>query len=182
MISIQSERLQLIALNHSDLVLWKNKGREALELSLGLTPNNLELEEFYRNETSKALHDFWIPQTRKFPFDFCWYTNWEIILKSTSCSVGGIGFSGLPDNEGSTEIGYVIDHKFRGKGIATEAIDLLISWATQDKDLLKVKAETMQGNLASQRVLQKNNFLLLKEHTIFIEKDIPTYIWEKVIQ
>ena len=70
MISIQSERLQLIALNHSDLVLWKNKGREALELSLGLTPNNLELEEFYRNETSKALHDFWIPQTRKFPFDF----------------------------------------------------------------------------------------------------------------
>lgn len=182
MISIQSDQIQLLALNHSDLLVWKNKGRAEMEFILGLNHNPLDLEDFYASETSKALQDFWIPQTRKFPFDFCWYTNWEIILKSTSCSVGGIGFSGLPNNEGITEIGYAIDKKFRGKGIATEAIDLLISWASQDKDLKKVKAETMQDNVASQKVLLKNNFVKMREHRLFIEKEIPTYIWEKQIQ
>jgi len=182
MISIQSDRIQLLALNHSDLLVWKNKGRAEMELSLGLTPNPLELEDFYISETSKALHDFWIPQTRKFPFDFCWYTNWEIIYKSSSCSVGGIGFSGLPNNDGITEIGYVVDQKFREKGIVSEAIKLLISWASQDKDLKKIKAETMQDNVASQKVLIKNDFVKVKEHYIYIEKEIPTYIWEKVIQ
>lgn len=129
----------------------------------------------------QALHDFWIPQTHKYPFDFCWYTNWEIIHKDSSCSVGGIGFSGLPNNEGATEIGYVIDQKFRNRGLAAEAVNLLIEWANQDKDLLKILAETPIDNVGSQKVLQKNQFQKIGEKSIFIEKDIPLFVWERLL-
>ena len=123
MISIQSDRLQLIPLDHSLLTIWKNQARKALESCLQLQTNSFDLEAFYFQEMQLALNEFWIPQTHKYSFDFCWYTNWEIILKSSSCSVGGIGFSGLPNNEGETEIGYVVDKKFRQQGIAAEAVE-----------------------------------------------------------
>lgn len=182
MISIQSDRLQLIPLDYSLLTIWKNDGRKALERALNLNENLFQLEEFYEQEMAQALHDFWIPQTHKFSFDFCWYTNWEIIDKASSCSVGGIGFSGLPDNEGCTEIGYVIDKKFREKGIGTEAVKLLIEWGSQDSDLVKIIAETPQGNLGSQKILQKNQFQKIGEKTIYIKEEIPLYIWEKDIK
>lgn len=182
MISIQSERLSLIPLDHGLLHLWKTSGRNALEKSLALQPNTFQLEPFYEKEMNDALHNFWLPQTHKFPFDFCWYTNWEIILKSSSCSVGGIGFSGLPNNEGKTEIGYAIDQKFRNQGIAKEAVSLLIHWAKQDPFLRCITAETPSENLSSQAVLLANDFLKVGNKSIFIEQEIPLILWEKQIK
>jgi RimJ/RimL family protein N-acetyltransferase len=182
MISIQTDRIQLIPLDHSLLMIWKNEGRLALENALNLSSNPFTLEEFYEKEMEQALKEFWIPQTHKYPFDFCWYTNWEIIDKSSSCSVGGIGFSGLPNNEGTTEIGYAIDQKFRGKGFASEAVTLLINWASQAEYLKKIIAETPVDNKGSQKVLLKNQFVKTSEKTIFLDKDIPLYCWEKEIK
>lgn len=182
MFSIQSERLQLIPLDHSLLRIWQSSGRETLESQLGLKPNSFQLEEFYRNETETALSNFWIPQTHKYPLDFCWYTNWEIILKPSSCSVGGIGFSGLPDNDGKCEIGYVIDQKFRNKGIAKEAVELLINWANQDPDLKAISAKTFPNNLASQSVLLSTGFKLLEGKPIFLDEETPLLCFERQIK
>jgi RimJ/RimL family protein N-acetyltransferase len=118
--------------------------------------------------------------TKKFPLEFTWYTNWEIILKEKTCSIGGIGLSGMPNNEGSTEIGYVIDQKFRGLGFATEAVDALKNWAFKDPDLKIMKAETPILNLNSQKVLQKNNFKIIGEKQINIPEPIQVYGWECV--
>jgi len=113
---------------------------------------------FYEQEILQALRDYWIPQTAKFPLDYFWYTNWEIILKDSSCSVGGIGLAGLPDDQGTTEIGYAIDQKYEGQGFATEALQGLSTWAFQDAGLQTLRAETPIENLASQRVLTKTTF------------------------
>jgi RimJ/RimL family protein N-acetyltransferase len=182
MISIQSERLSLIPLDHSLLQIWKTYGRTALEKSLGIQPNVFQMEPFYEKEMNDALHNFWIPQTHKFPLDFCWYTNWEIIFKPSSCSVGGIGFSGLPNNEGKTEIGYAMDQKYRNLGIAKEATSLLIQWASQDPDLHFITAETPSENLPSQAVLQANGFYQTGQKSIFVNQEIPLLIWEKQIK
>ena len=147
------------------LQIWNHSGRESLEKLLHLLPNAWELEKFFQDETTLALHDFWLPMTKKFPLEFTWYTNWEIILKEKSCSIGGIGLSGMPNNEGCTEIGYVIDQKFRGLGFATEAVHTLKTWAFKDTDLKILKAETPTDNLNSQKVLQKNNFKFHHEGT-----------------
>ena len=180
MISVQTSRLQLIPLDHEMLQIWKDSGRESLEKILNLTPNSWDVEKFYQNETSLALSDFWLPMTKKFPLEFTWYTNWEIILKEKSCSIGGIGLSGMPNNEGSTEIGYMLDQKFRGSGFATEAVEALKNWAFKDPDLKIIKAETPILNLLSQKVLQKNNFKIVGEKQINIPEPTPLYCWECV--
>jgi len=70
MISLKTERLQLIPLDHEMLSIWKNMGRPALEKFLQLKPNSWDIEKFYVQETTLALRDFWLPMTKKFPFDF----------------------------------------------------------------------------------------------------------------
>lgn len=175
--SLKSSRLTLIPLTHEMLCIWQNQGRFELEKNLALFPNTWEVEKFYQDETKQALRDFWIPQTKKYRQDFFWYTNWEIILTEKSCSVGGIGLSGLPNNEGETEIGYFVDQKFRENGIATEAVHLLKKWAFLDPDLIRLKAETPENNIASQRILLKNNFTKTGEKTIFIPEAIKVLTW-----
>ena len=180
MIKLQTPRLTLIPLNHELLLVWQQSGRKDLEKMLDLQPNPWKLELFYEQETIQALNNYWIPQTAKFPLDYYWYTNWEIILNSSSCSVGGIGFAGLPDNEGATEIGYALDQKFRGQGIATEAVQALSEWAFQDAGLQVIRAETPVDNEGSQRVLEKNHFQKTGEKNLPLELPMQVFTWERL--
>ncbi|MFM6938801.1 MAG: GNAT family N-acetyltransferase [Aquirufa sp.] len=178
-IQVQTPRLTLVPLTHNQLLIWKQLGREELAKSLEIKHNPWEMGLFYEQEMLQALSDFWIPQTAKFPLDYYWYTNWEIILNSASCSVGGIGLAGLPDNEGTTEIGYAIDQKFEEQGIASEAVEALSKWVFEDKDMKVLRAETPIENIASQRVLMKNNFHKTGEKTLELEIPMEVFTWER---
>ena len=178
-IQVQTPQLTLIPLTHDQLLIWKQLGREELAKSLEIKHNPWEMGLFYEQEMLQALSDFWIPQTAKFPLDYYWYTNWEIILKDASCSVGGIGLAGLPDNDGTTEIGYAIDQKFEGQGIATEAVEALSKWVFEDKDMQVLRAETPIDNFVSQRVLMKNNFHKTGEKTLELEIPMEVFTWER---
>lgn len=179
MIRLHTPRLTLIPLNHQQLVVWQQSGRKDLEKMLELQPNTWNMELFYEQETQLALRDYWIPQTSTFPLDFCWYTNWEIIWNASSCSVGGIGLAGLPDDDGMTEIGYVMDKKFRGQGIASEAVQALADWAFLDPGLRVLRAESPVDNEASHRVLEKNNFQKTGEKTVALETPLQVFTWER---
>ena len=179
-IPIQTSRLTLLPLTNQHLQVWHQTGRKDLEKKLDLQHNPWEMELFYDQETQQALRDYWIPQTAKFPIDYYWYTNWEIILNSSSCSVGGIGFAGLPDDQGTTEIGYALDQKFRGQGIATEAVQALCDWAFQDSGLRIIRAETPVNNAGSQRVLEKNDFQKTGEKTLALENPMQVFTWERL--
>jgi [ribosomal protein S5]-alanine N-acetyltransferase len=179
-IPVQTSRLTLLPLTNQYLRVWHQSGRKDLEKRLDLQHNPWEMELFYEQETQLALHDYWIPQTAKFPLDYYWYTNWEIILNSSSCSVGGIGFAGLPDDQGTTEIGYALDQKFRGQGIATEAVQALSEWAFQDSDLHVIRAETPVDNMGSQRVLEKNDFKKTGEKILALENPMQVFTWERL--
>jgi RimJ/RimL family protein N-acetyltransferase len=179
MIKLQTPRLTLIPLDHQQLLIWKQLGHKGLEKILELQTNTWKMELFYEQETIQALNNYWIPQTAKFPLDYYWYTNWEIILNSSSCSVGGLGLAGLPDNEGTTEIGYALDQKYRGQGIATEAVQALCDWAFQDADLRVIRAETPVDNKGSQRVLEKNHFEQTGKKTLTLENPIQVFTWER---
>ncbi len=179
MIALTSSRLTLIPLDHSLLQIWRQAGREAVEKELNLQPNNISLEKFYNQEMEDALVNYWLPMTHKFPLDFMWYTNWEIILTASSCSIGGIGLAGLPDNAGTTEIGYALDQKFRGQGYAAEAVDTLARWAFQDPGLRVIRAETPCENVASQRVLETNLFRQTGQKTIACPDPLEVFTWER---
>jgi len=92
--------------------------------------------------------------------------------------VGGIGLGGMPSNEGNTEVGYFIDQKFRGLGIASEALNALKSWAFQDTDLILLRAESPVDNLASQKVLEKNQFHPTGQKEILTPEPMQVICWE----
>jgi RimJ/RimL family protein N-acetyltransferase len=72
--------------------------------------------------------------------------------------VGMIGHKALP-YDGTIELGYGVAASRRGRGYATQAVAAVLAEARRNPDLLAVLAETLEDNLASQRVLVKNAFV-----------------------
>ena len=60
----------------------------------------------------------------------------------------------------SIEIGYFIGEEYWGKGIATEAVALLLGYIKAHFDVIRVFAEVFDFNTASMKVLEKNGFHL----------------------
>jgi ribosomal-protein-alanine N-acetyltransferase len=58
----------------------------------------------------------------------------------------------------SGTIGYWIDHRRNGRGLATGAVGEILSYAFGELELHRVEAATLVDNVSSQRVLEKNDF------------------------
>jgi RimJ/RimL family protein N-acetyltransferase len=77
--------------------------------------------------------------------------------------IGGGGFKGPPDADGTIEIGYSIVEEYYGRGLATEAVGATLAWAFRDPRVRRVVAETLPNLRPSQRVLEKNGFVRTDE-------------------
>lgn len=107
------------------------------------------------------------------PEQWNWYAIWMIELKDGT-HIGELCFKGLSD-EGVTEIGYGIAEKYQCCGYATEAVSAVAGWALKQPDVMCVKAETQEDNIASQRVLEKSGF----EPTGETGEEGPLYVRKK---
>lgn len=82
----------------------------------------------------------------------------------------------LFDEPGKVEIGYSMDRKYWGQGIATEMAAALIEYAFTDAEVNEVVAVTTLENIASQRVLEKaglvrtDNLIRNEEELAFFRK------------
>lgn len=86
-----------------------------------------------------------------------WYAMWNIELMNGT-RVGDLNFKGLDEN-GVTEIGYVISKEYQGQGYATEAVKAVTEWALQKNNVTAIEAETDVNNIISQKVLAKCGFI-----------------------
>jgi ribosomal-protein-alanine N-acetyltransferase len=86
------------------------------------------------------------------------YVPYKITLRASGQVIGGCGFLGPPDATGSVEIGYGLVPSQRGKGIATEAVNGLLSTAWTDPLIKLVVAFTDRDNEPSQDVLRRVGF------------------------
>ena len=55
-------------------------------------------------------------------------------------------------------LGYWVDHQYQSRGLATEAVNLVLAFAFQTIGLHRIYAAIMPNNLASCRVIQKTGF------------------------
>ena len=86
-----------------------------------------------------------------------WYAMWNIELINGT-RVGDLNFKGLDEN-GVTEIGYVILGEYQNQGYATEAVKAVTEWALQKNNVTAIEAETDVNNIISQKVLAKCGFI-----------------------
>ena len=102
-----------------------------------------------------------------------WYTYWLIINKENQKGVGFIGFKGLPDIDGYSEVGYSISSNYRKKRFMTEALETLINWAYGFQGSKGITAKVLKTNIGSIKVLNNCNFKLVssteQEHNYIIK-------------
>ena len=97
-----------------------------------------------------------------------WYTYWLIINKDNGEGIGFIGFKGIPDEKGYTEVGYSISSNCRRKGFMTEALSLLTDWAFKYPFCKGITANNvLKTNAGSNKVLNNCNFILLDSSNEF---------------
>jgi RimJ/RimL family protein N-acetyltransferase len=89
-----------------------------------------------------------------------WYTYWLIIDKKTEKGIGFIGFKGLPDEDGYSEVGYSISSNYRRKGLMTEALRTLMVWASETPSCKGIVANVLKTNIGSIKVLSNCTFQL----------------------
>ncbi len=151
---LESERLFLKPLSFNELSYIKNNMTESIE-----TPIEFEAISYIvklaiskkiekMKDLNKDIHE--------------WYTYWVIIDKNNQNGIGFIGFKGIPDERGYSEVGYSISPNYRGQGLMTEALSLLINWASNFRDCKGVTAmSVLKLNTGSNRVLNNCNFDLI---------------------
>lgn len=82
------------------------------------------------------------------------YYNWVIQLKETGELVGMINFH-VENKNDSVEFNYATDNRFWGKGIMTESLRVVTSFALKEMKVNRIQGGCIVENLASKRVIEK---------------------------
>ena len=88
---------------------------------------------------------------------------WAIVEKGSTDSVGTIGLAITSKQKRIAELGIVIGRAYWGKGIGTSAAHLVTGYAFGTLGLAEIRAEALQRNISSRRLLEKAGFRLLRK-------------------
>ncbi|HNW98754.1 MAG TPA: GNAT family N-acetyltransferase [Bacteroidales bacterium] len=155
---LETKRLKIIPLTYEQLDLYVQTNY-ILEEQFNLTKAKREIPP----ELIAALNKDILPAVADDKKNYLFFTLWIIIDKVLNQMVADICFKGEPNDKGEVEIGYGTYDAFKGKGYMTEAIEAIANWAFRQPNIKSIIAETQQTNLASHRVLVKNNFKLFNK-------------------
>ncbi len=106
--------------------------------------------------------------------------NWAITLKGNNTLIGFIGHYRIKWEHFRSEIGYMLAPEFQGKGIATEAIKLVVDYGFNEMNMHSLEAVIDPENSASAKVLDKNNFIKeahFKENEFYDGKFLDSVIY-----
>lgn len=107
---------------------------------------------------------------------------WVIVLQENNEMVGTICLWNIIIEDDSAEIGYELDPNFHGRGIMQEAIQAVIDFAFNTMQVNVITAFTVPDNIASAKLLEKNNFKLDVAGKYSTENDEGNiiYVLEKI--
>lgn len=150
---IETTHLFIVPLNYQQLLKY-SKNDDSLEMELKLQPSEREISI----ALAEALKETILPNVANNPSNY-YSTLWTIISKAENKMVGDLCFLGSPDETGSVEIGYGTYSAFRNEGKMTEAVEGIITWVKAQKNVNTITAKANKNNIASLRILEKNNFI-----------------------
>lgn len=166
---VETERLELLPLDSNNLLL-STKNFQDMEKNLGLSITDTKLDEEMRYAMEVRLRKVLEDEE-----NYLWMTNWAVVLKEDNCIVGFIMIKGCPNKLGEVIVGYGIEHKYRCKGYASEALKGLIEWIFINPKVEYVIADTEKANVPSQKVLEKVGAEKYKEEDELIWWKIKKY-------
>lgn len=109
--------------------------------------------------------------------------NWAVTLKPDNKLLGVIGHYRIKWEHYRSEIGYMLLPEAHGKGIATEAINLLVNYGFNKMNMHSLEAVIDPENIASAKVLEKNGFVKeahFLENEFFEGKFLDSVVYSKL--
>lgn len=82
---------------------------------------------------------------------------WGIAFKEQTVIIGTLGFNKIFEGH-KGRIGYDLQDEYWGNGYMREVLDCIISYGFKQFNLKRIEAEVMQGNIGSEKLLEKLNF------------------------
>ena len=82
--------------------------------------------------------------------------HYGICWKGREPLIGIISFQHWNEQQGTAQIGYIVNRSCWGLGISTEALRRMIEFGFTELDLSKVEARCYEANVSSERVLHKS--------------------------
>ncbi|MFS0672162.1 GNAT family N-acetyltransferase [Ornithinibacillus sp. 179-J 7C1 HS] len=83
---------------------------------------------------------------------------WGITLKGDNKVIGSCGFLNWLSDHHRVDIGYELDKKYWGMGIASEALRAVLAYGFESLDIQRVQALIEPPNLASIHLVEKHGF------------------------
>ena len=83
------------------------------------------------------------------------FYDWAIVLRENGKMIGTCGFAKLDATNNLAEVGYVINPRYCGRNVATEAVQAVLDYGFSELGLRRIEARYMIGNSASRRVMEK---------------------------
>lgn len=169
---LESDQLKIKALSLHEMKLYLLEDF-ALENALHVNHGNRTIA----TRVKTVIENNILPKLNQESENALYYTFWTVIDKASNCMVADICFKGKPNENGEIEIGYGTYPHFQGKGFMSNAVKMLLEWAFTQTDVKAVIASTSPENIASHKVLEKNNFIVSArtEDNIFWRLEKPLY-------
>lgn len=150
MATLEKQALPLVSLRpavprDADL-LWRWRGEWSVRRFQPL--HDLTSHQLRTDVASQRISDLYQGRGEKFQW----------IILSAGQPAGWITLAVNNWEHGLAEVGYALGSSFQGRGLMTQAIDVLLWDVFQHTTIERVEARTAAGNLASQRVLEKCGF------------------------
>ena len=105
---------------------------------------------------------------------------WGITFADDPKLIGTIGFWQMQKENYRAEIGYMLNDTFQRRGIMQEAISVALDYGFNIMKLHSVEANVNPLNIASAKLLEKNNFILeahFKENYYYNEKFLDSFVY-----
>jgi [ribosomal protein S5]-alanine N-acetyltransferase len=84
---------------------------------------------------------------------------WGVTVKGNPKVIGTLGFWRIEKDNHRTEIGYMLNHDYHGKGIMHEAMVTAIEYAFKVMDVHTIEASINPTNAASIALAERHNFV-----------------------
>ena len=163
-ITIETPRLILKPLTYEQLFKYL-KNDNSLEAELNLNNTERSISPALKDALEEAI----LPDVSDKNKNYLYSTLWAVILRSENKMVGDLSFKGEPNEIGDIEIGYGTYDAFTNNGYMTEAVAGILKWAAAQPGIKQVIAASEKANIASSRILEKNNFVrMFESETMYI--------------
>jgi len=150
---LKGNGLFLRALKVSDYSEWQKVRSKSKDFLTPFEPRWRE-DELSKNAFLKRVRHNNLQASKKAEFSFTIWQNDDGLQKL----VGGVTISNIRYYSGHANIGYWMSVDSANKGIMSNAVALLLSFAFDELKLVRMHAATLPNNIPSRKVLTNNGF------------------------